>query len=123
MLPKTESAESVEHQRAPTAKTPLPRTAEKVAAPVGKVSAARTAVQQFLASELDAREIRIIKIAPLERGNGGWQVEAEILVPNLQIKMLGLPLTQEVLQSERYSIELETDLNVRSYRSLEADED
>lgn len=85
----------------------------------GKLPAARAAVRDFLASELDAREIRITKISP---EHSGWYAEAEILVPNLQVKMLGLPLTQEVLEMERYSVELEADLSVRSFNMLEEEE-
>jgi hypothetical protein len=36
-------------------------------------------------------------------------------VPNLEVKMLGLPLTQEILERERYALELDADLAVRSY--------
>ncbi|MBI1867369.1 MAG: hypothetical protein HYS06_03605 [Methylocystis sp.] len=93
-----------------------------LAAPVGKVAAARAAVRQFLAAELEAREIRITKIAPTDHGGTGWTAEAEILAPNLEIKMLGLPLTQEVLERERYTLELEADLTVRSYENRGPDE-
>jgi hypothetical protein len=101
----------------------LEPAATPAVAPVGKISLARAAVQQFLSTELGAREIRITKIAPLDHGSEGWAAEAEILVPNLEVKMLGLPLTQEVLERERYTVELETDLSVRSYGHHEADND
>ncbi len=128
MLPKSQHAEP--HQNAAPAKAPPPpltpelesATATKPA-PVGKISLARAAVQQFLSMELGAREIRITKIAPLDHGSEGLAAEAEILVPNLEVKMLGLPLTQEVLERERYLVELETDLSVRSYGHHEADDD
>jgi len=92
-------------------------------APLGKLSAARAAVQQFLSTELGAREIRITKIMPANHNTDGWSVEAEILVPNLEVKMLGLPLTQEVLEREHYFLELEADLSVRSYEHIAPDED
>lgn len=124
MLPKNEHTEQAkQHKRTATveAAPPLPSPAPMpmpAPAAFGKVSAARAAVQQFLATELGAREIRITKIAPLDHGAEGWSAEAEVLVPNLEMKMLGLPLTQEVLEREEYSIELELDLTVRSYSHL-----
>src|ERR1019366_5669696 len=119
MLPKSQHTEH--HQKTTTAKVPPPPLMQEPApipAPLGKISAARAAVQQFLTTELGAREIRITKIVPLNHGAEGWSAEAEILVPNLELKMLGLPLTQEVLEREYYTVELETDLTVRSYGPL-----
>lgn len=125
MLPKSQQAEH--HHKTTTVKAPPPPPLQSppaaMAAPVGRISAARAAVQQFFSSELGAREIRITKIAPLDHGSVGWSAEAEILVPNLEIKMLGLPLTQEILERERYAVELETDLTVRSYGPLGAEND
>jgi len=125
MSPKSQQAEH--HETAIAAKAPplLPMQPEPspVLAPVGRISAARAAVQQFLSMELGAREVRITKIAPLDRGSEGWSAEAEILVPNLEVKMLGLPLTQEVLELEHYIVELETDMTVRSYGHLGVEND
>lgn len=105
---------------AATAQKPKPAPA---AAPLGgKLSGARAAVQQFLTNELGAKELRITKIAPIRHGDGGWSAEAEILVPNLEVKMLGLPLTQEVLERETYSVELDEDLTVRAYGHIEEEE-
>jgi hypothetical protein len=119
MLPKSEQAgHGPHHQKATMIKAPPPTLSSPAPAPTGRISAARAAVQQFLATELGAREIRITKIAPLDHGSDGWVAEAEILVPNLEVKMLGLPLTQEVLECEHYAIELETDLTIRSYGHL-----
>ena len=78
---------------------------------------------QFLLTELGAREIRITKIIPTNHPAEGWTVEAEILVPNLEVKMLGLPLTQEVLERESYLLELEADFSVRSYEHIAPDEE
>ncbi|WP_454650955.1 hypothetical protein [Bradyrhizobium liaoningense] len=89
------------------------------AKPVGRLGAARAAVQDFLVNELDAREVRITKIVPHDHSDSGWSAEAEILVPNLEVKMLGLPLTQEVLEREHYTVELDNDLSVRSYEHTE----
>ena len=71
--------------------------------PVDKISAARAAVQYFLATELGAREVRITKIAPVDNGLQGWFAEAEILLPNLEIKTLGLDLAHEILEQAYYS--------------------
>ena len=108
------------------AKTPaiiLTAPLEPVAPRVSKISAARSAVREFFSTELGARETRITKIAPLNQASEGWEAEAEIMVPNLAVKMLNLPLTQEVFEIERYAVELEADLSVRSYGPLEPNED
>ncbi|VTZ21123.1 conserved hypothetical protein [Methylocella tundrae] len=112
MLPKNQRAGHEDDQKSKVTAPPPPPP------PVGKVSAARAAVKQFLESELGARETRITKIAPVEHGALGWSAEAEILVPNLEIKTLGLPLTQEILEQEYYLVELDIDLIVRSYEYL-----
>jgi hypothetical protein len=123
MLSKSQHTEH--HQKTTTSKAPPPLMPEPapVPAPLGKISAARVAVQQFLMTELGAREIRITKIVPLNHGADGWSADAEILVPNLEVKMLGLPLTQEVLECEYYTLELDADLTVRSYGHLGPDDD
>lgn len=129
MVQKSEGAgHAPHHQKTPIIKTPLPAMpvsppALVAPAPIGRLSAARAAVHQFLSAELGAREVRITKIIPTDHGAEGWSAEAEILVPNLEVKMLGLPLTQEVLEREHYSLELEADLTVRSYEHVAPDED
>ena len=123
MLPKNQHTE---HPRITIPEAPPPLLQPEPAPlsrPVSKISAARAAVREFLASELGAREIRITKIAPLDHGSEGWSAEAEILVPNLEVKMLNLPLTQEVLELEQYTVELEADLSVRSYGQAGVGED
>jgi hypothetical protein len=91
------------------------------AAALGKLLAAQAAARAFLADELGAREGRVTKLVPGGQGSSGWTAEAEILVPNLEVKKLGLPLSQEVLELERYALELNADLNVVSYELLGAD--
>jgi hypothetical protein len=116
MIPKSESAEQTPHQhKRPMVEAPPALKLESAPPPIGKLSTARAAVQQFLSIELGAREVRITKIVPIAGGADGWSVEAEMLVPNLEVKMLGLPLTQEVLEREHYALELAADLTVRSY--------
>ena len=87
--------------------------------PIGRLRAARAAIKDFLVDELGAREVRITKIVPHDHADTGWTAEAEILVPNLEVKMLGLPLTQEVLEREHYTVELDSDMTVRSYEHRE----
>ena len=96
---------------------------QSAARPVSRISAARAAIREFFATELGAREIRITKIAPLDHGTDGWEAETEILVPNLKVKMLNLPLTQEVFEIEYYAVELDGDLSVRSYGPLGENEE
>jgi hypothetical protein len=122
MLPKTNHTS--QHKKIRLPKMPCAMSGpEPVARPVSSISAARAAVREFLSTELGAREIRITKIIPLDDGTHGWEADAEILVPNLEVKMLNLPLTQEVFELEQYVVELESDLSVRSYRPLGAAED
>lgn len=109
------------HQTTPTVRAPPPSTPESASAPIGRMSAARAALRQFLSSELGAREVRITKLIPAGHGSEGWSAEAEILVPNLELKMLGLPLTQEILEREHYALELDADLAVRSYEYARSD--
>jgi hypothetical protein len=124
MLPKNEHSKRHQAPIIPPAPiimlTPAP---EATARPISKISAAREAVREFLSTELGARETRITRIAPLNHGSEGWEAEAEILVPNLEVKMLNLPLTQEVFELEHYTVELEADLSVRSYGPLGANEE
>ncbi len=124
MLPKNEHSKPDQATIIPAVTvnmlTPAP---EATVRPISRISAAREAVREFLSTELGARETRITKIGPLNHGSEGWEAEAEILVPNLEVKMLNLPLTQEVFEIEHYAVELDTDLSVRSYRLLGANEE
>jgi hypothetical protein len=118
MLPKSQKAGRADRQKSKIKAPPPPPTPAQ-----GKLSAARAAIRQFLATELGAREIRITKIAPAEHGGEGWSAEAEILVPNLEIKTLGLELTHEILEQAHYLVELDTDFVVRSYEYLSPEGD
>lgn len=86
---------------------------------IGKLGAARQAVRNFLVKEFKAREVRITKIAPSPDDRQGWHVEAEILVPDLGIKTLGLPLSQEVLERELCAVDLDPEMTVKSYEVLD----
>jgi hypothetical protein len=105
------------------AKAPPPHATEDKpvrAAPRG-LTAVSDAVRTFLIDEFHAQEIRVTRIAPLQGVDGGWEAEAEILVPDLAIKTLGLPLTQEVLESRRYAVHLDQSLAVTGYEPLDYD--
>ncbi len=115
MATKIDGAAEPQQPKAPV-QMPL---GPEMARPTSRLGAARAAIRDFLVHELDAREVRITKIVPHDHADTGWTAEAEILVLNLEVKMLGLPLTQEVLEREHYTVELDSDLTVRSYEHRE----
>jgi hypothetical protein len=90
--------------------------------PAAGLAAVGEAVRTFFIKELAAREVRITRIAPSVGAAGGWEAEAEILVPDLAIKTLGLPLTQEVLERRRYAVQMDPSLAATSYEPLDYDE-
>ncbi len=120
MPPKSQQDGHAQHERPGAAGAPVLQPAHAAHAH-SKLSAARAAVREFLASELKAREVRVTKIAPLGHRDG-WRAEALILVPNLEVKMLGLPLTQEVLEQDFYAVELDADMIVTSFQQLTEEE-
>jgi hypothetical protein len=89
-------------------------------APAG-ITAVSYAVRMFLTTEFGAREVRVTRIATASGTDAGWEAEAEILVPDLAIKTLGLPLTQEVLERRRYAVQVDPSLAVRGYEPLDHD--
>ncbi len=102
--------------RLPARSRPQPR-----AKPIlnSRLAAARGAVQAFLMSEFHPREMRITKISPGLDDSDAWHAEAEMLVPDLGIKTLGLPLSQVVLSREYCVLELDARLAVKSYELLD----
>lgn len=102
-------------------KEALPRRQRAAAKPasLGKLAAAREVVRGFLLDEFQAREVRITKISPAPGDPPGWYAEAEILVPDLGIKTLGLPLSQEVLERELCAVDLDGEMTVKSYEVLD----
>jgi hypothetical protein len=88
-------------------------------ATVGQLSVAREAVRNFLLKELKAREVRVSKIGPAAGDPPGWYAEAEILVADLGMKMLNLPLTQQVFERQLCAVDLNCDMEVKSYELLE----
>lgn len=115
-MPLTQGLEA-KSGRAPRKEKQPPRPAPS---PVGKMVAARNAVRDFLAKDVQAREVRVTKLAPLE--DGGWVAEADVLVPDLGVKRLGLKLSQEVLECEFCTLVLDSNLGVTSYELMDPDE-
>jgi hypothetical protein len=125
-----ESMERIKHDGAAEAmpiiavvlsKKPAARPRRAAAPPtfISKLHAAREAVQDFLVTEFQAREVRITKIGPSADDPEGWYVEAEILVSDLGIMTLGLPLSQEVFKSELCAVDLDGEMTVKSCEVLE----
>lgn len=111
---KPRKAVSARASKAPAPGLPPP------AAPLSKIVQVRDAVRKFLIAELQAREVRITKLAP--DGEGGWEVEADLLVLDLAVKRLGLPLTQEILEQQFCLVQLGPDLTVLSYEFIEPED-
>jgi len=84
-----------------------------------KLTAVDREVRAFMAAAMQAREVRVTRIAPAADGAAGWEVEADILVPDLAIKRLGLRLRQEVLEARRCSVHLDPALAVQSYEFID----
>ncbi len=79
-----------------------------------KIQTVGDAVREFLVHTVLARDVRVVGVSgdPERRT---WRAEAEVLVPNLSVKSLGLPLTNEVLERQVYDIQLDENLNVTAY--------
>ncbi|BBU63945.1 hypothetical protein MSC49_38800 (plasmid) [Methylosinus sp. C49] len=73
------------------------------------------AARVFLTDELQAREIKITRIAPPAGEEGVWTVEADVLTPDLAVKALGIPVSQEVLKRERWSLDMDSQLAVIAF--------
>ena len=103
------------------ASAPLPPARKAKRSPSGGLTAISHTVRNFFAEEFQARETRITKIAALAGAEAGWEVEAETLVPDLAIRTLGLPLTQEVLERRRYLVQLDPSHEITGYEPLDED--
>lgn len=84
-----------------------------------KIQAVRDAAREFLIRTILARDVRVTRVLPGEDHLGIWRVEAEVLVPNMTVKSLGLPLTTEILERQHYALYLDADLDVTAYDCLE----
>ncbi len=103
----------------PTVAERAKRSARRRAGSASRLLAARQAVEEFLLGQFDARALRITKIGAVPDGGDGWYAEAEILVPDLSIKTLGLKLSQDILQKTHCAVELDASLSVKSYETLD----
>lgn len=81
----------------------------------GGIFAAGSAVKSFLAEEFDAREIRITRVEPPQAEHVNWEVEAQLLVPDLTVKALGIPVTQEVLKQGHCRLDLDPQFTVVAF--------
>jgi hypothetical protein len=113
-------ATSAASARAAAARAARMERAKVPPPPPGKTALARNAVRNFLTLEVQAREVRVTKLAP--DGAGGWDAEADILIQDLNVKRLGLRLSQEVLEEAHCALQLDADLAVQSYEFIEQGE-
>ena len=75
----------------------------------------RDAVVNFLKKMVDAKKVRVTKLALMSSEKGTWEAEAEVYVPNLTIMALGLPVRKVVLDCQTYLLRLDKQLNIISY--------
>ncbi|MBI3939339.1 MAG: hypothetical protein HY315_00755 [Acidobacteria bacterium] len=75
----------------------------------------REAAASVLTALQDCRRVRIIRVMEIDREEGRWEVEAEVLFPNVTVASLGLSLQREVLDSHTYLVRLDRQLKVRGY--------
>lgn len=76
---------------------------------------ARNAVIAFLKNTLDVKQVNVTKLVVLDSEKGTWEAEAEVYVPNLTIKALGLRTQREVLDCQPYLLRLDSQLNIIAY--------
>ncbi len=122
-LPKEPPAVRQHKATKPALPKELPEAGQRKAAKPaanGKLGSARDAARAFLISEFDAREVQVTKVGPSPTDPQGWYVEAEIMVPDLGMKSLGLPLTQEVLERELCAIDLDSEMAVTSCEVIDS---
>lgn len=77
----------------------------------------RKTVLDFLARTLEAKEVKVIKVAATE---SGWEAEAEVYEESSFIKALGLPT--RVKDRNVYKVKLDGELEVQSYERKGAGE-
>jgi len=74
------------------------------------IEEARKAVSEFLKKTLNAKDVKVIKVAKV---GDGWQAEAEVYEESSFIKALGLPT--RVQDRNIYAVKLSDSLGVESY--------
>jgi hypothetical protein len=75
----------------------------------------RGAVATFLKKMRDAKKVSVTKVALMDSEKGTWEAEAQVYVPNLTIRTLGLPVRKEVLDCQTYLLRLDKQLNIAAY--------
>lgn len=74
-------------------------------------------VEEFLRRALNAKDVKIIKVAKKENS---WETEAEVYEESSFIKALGLP--SRVMDRNLYLVILDQNLEVESYMQIEKKE-
>ena len=75
----------------------------------------RDAVANFLKKMPDAKKVSVTKLVLMDSEKGTWEAEAQVYVPNLTIRTLGLPVRKEVLDCQAYLLRLDKHLNIVAY--------
>ena len=65
----------------------------------------------------------VTKLVLLDSKKVTWEAEADVYVPNLTIRALGLPVQQEVLDCQTYLLRLDKQLNIVAYGRRDPDKD
>jgi len=94
--------------------------AERKLTPIEDV---RDAISNFLKKMVDAKEVSVTKLVLLDSKKVTWEAEADVYVPNLTIRALGLPVQQEVLDCQTYLLRLDKQLNIVAYGRRDPDKD
>ncbi len=94
--------------------------AERKLTPIEDV---RDAISNFLKKMVDAKEVSVPKLVLLDSKKVTWEAEADVYVPNLTIRALGLPVQQEVLDCQTYLLRLDKQLNIVAYGRRDPDKD
>ena len=81
------------------------------------IEEARKAVSEFLKKTLNAKDVKVIKVA---KAGDGWDAEAEVYEDSSFIKALGLPT--RVQDRNIYSVKLNAKLEAESYERKEGSE-
>ena len=90
-------------------------------APPGEGQAAHTiedvrvVVGEFLKKQSGVRQVDVTKLVQIDLEKGSWEAEADVYVPNVTIRNLGLPVLKEVLDCQTYLLRLDGQLNVTAY--------
>ena len=80
-----------------------------------KLEDVRKAAVSFLKETLDVRHLTVTKLQRADSGEGDWEAEAEVYLPNGTIKALDLPVQNEILDCKVYLVRLDSDLSVTAY--------